>query len=247
VARAVLTRDPADAEAYAAALRPHGIEVVAMPVTKPAPAADPGALARAIAAGPFAAILVASPRAAHELGRAAGTSTLPEIWAVGPATKRALEIAKLAAHHPPNVRDGAELARALVASRALAGQRVLVPRAEEGRTEGLDVLRAAGADVVDVIAYRTIAVAADDAAVARGAELLRAGGAGACAVFAPSQVAALAAIVGPLPTLATRFVAIGATTATALREVGVTEVAVAATPTPEGIARAVMSVYPPGP
>lgn len=245
----MLTRDPADAEAYAAALRPLGIEVVAMPVTKSAPAADPGALARALASGPFAAIVVASPRAAHELARAGvadagGDAKL--IWAVGPATKRALEIAKLRAHHP-DVKDGAELARALVAKRELAGKRVLVPRAEEGRVEALDILRAAGAEVVDVIAYRTVAVPAGDASVARGAELLRAGEANICAVFAPSQVAALAAIVGPLVAIATRFVAIGATTATALREVGVTDVAVAATPTPEGIARAVMSVYPPGP
>ena len=56
---------------------------------------------------------------------------------------------------PPDVRDGAELARALVASRDLAGKRVLVPRAEDGRDEALEILRAAGAEVVDVIAYRT--------------------------------------------------------------------------------------------
>jgi uroporphyrinogen-III synthase len=243
VARAVLTRDPVDAEAYAAALRPLGVEVVAMPVTKPAPAADPGALARALATGPFAAILVASPRAAHELARAVADIAFAaggagELWAVGPATKRALEIAKLRAHHP-DVKDGAELARALVAQRGVAGKRVLVPRAEEGRIEALEILRAAGAEVVDVIAYRTVAVGADDPNVARGAEVLRAGDARLCAVFAPSQVTALAAIVGPLPALATRFVAIGTTTAAALRGAGVAEVAVAATPTPEGIVGAV--------
>jgi len=241
---AVLTRDPASAAAYAAALAPLGLEAIAMPVTKHAPAADPQALGRALEEGRYAAVVVASPRAAHELARAAAARELPEVWAVGPATRRALEIARIRARLPDGARDAAELARRLVAERPLAGRRVLVPRAEEGRTEGLAILRAAGAVVVDVIAYRTVAVGADDPDIARGAELLRAGHAAVCAVFAPSQVAALAAIAGPLGALATRFCAIGETTGEALRAAGVVEVAVAPEPTPEGMARAVGSVYP---
>ena len=239
---AVLTRDPAPA--YDAALAPLGLEVVAMPVTKHAPAADPHALGRALEDGRYAAVVVASPRAAHELARAAAARELPEVWAVGPATRRALEIARIPARLPDHVRDGAELARRLAAERPRRGRRVLVPRAEEGRTEGLAILRAAGADVVDVIAYRTVAVGAGDPDVARGAELLRAGAAAVCAVFAPSQVAALAAIVGPLAGLSARFCAIGETTAEAVRAAGVADVAVAAEPTPEGMAQAVRSVYP---
>ena len=244
MAFAVLTRDPVSAAAYAAALAPLGLEVVAMPVTAPAPAADPQALVRALDAGGYAAVVVASPRAAHELARAAAGRELPEVWAVGPATRRALEIAKLPAQHPEGVRDGAELARTLAANRELRGRRVLVPRAEEGRVEGLAILRAAGAEVVDIVAYRTVAVAPGDPGVARGAELLAGGGAAVCAVFAPSQVAALAGVVGPLPALSTRFCAIGETTAAAVRAAGVASVAVAPAPTPEGMARAVRSVYP---
>ncbi len=245
MASAVLTRDPASAAAYAAALAPLGLEVVAMPVTKHAPPADAGALGRALASGDFAAIVVASPRAAQELARAAGGQALPEVWAVGPATLRALEIVKIAAHHPDGVREGADLARRLVASRSLHGRRVLVPRAEDGRVEGIELMRAAGVDVVDVVAYRTVAADATAPEVARGAKLLRAGKTAVCAVFAPSQVAALAAIVGPLGELVTRFCAIGETTAAALRAAGVGQVAVAPEPTPEGIAQAVGSVYPP--
>jgi uroporphyrinogen-III synthase len=167
------------------------------------------------------------------------------VWAVGPATLRALAIAKIPALHPPEVRDGAALARRLAASRTLAGRRVLVPRAEEGRTEALAILRAAGAEVVDVIAYRTLPLGEDDPALARGAELLRRGQAAVCAVFAPSQVTALTAVAGPLGALATRFCAIGETTASALRSAGVRDVAVAPAPSPEGMARAVRSVYPP--
>jgi uroporphyrinogen-III synthase len=249
---AVLTRDEADAKSYAAQLAPLGLDVVAMPVTRTAPPADPNALARALPAEAYAAILVASPRAAHELARAAQASALPalpEVWAVGLATKRALEIAKLPAQHPAGVRDGVELAKALVARRDLTGKRVLVPRAEDGRVEALEVLRNAGATVVDVVAYRTIAVAPDDPSLAHAADLLLTGRAAVCAMFAPSQVAALAAVVSArgsaLADLATRFCAIGETTASAARNAGIREVAVASAPTPEGMAQAVRSVYPP--
>jgi uroporphyrinogen-III synthase len=258
MAFAVLTRDPVDAHAYVTVLAPLGLEVIAMPVTKTVSAADSGALARALDDGEYAAVIVASPRAAHELARAAGTTTnarttlpeLPEIWAVGPATKRALDIAKLPAHNPPDVRDGSELARALVAKRKLAGRRVLVPRAEEGRVEALEVLRAAGAQVVDVVAYRTVPLGPDDPLHERGAGLLVGGEAAVCGLFAPSQVSALAAIASargkPLAEVATRFCAIGETTAAAVRALGIREVAVASAPTPEGMARAVRSVYPAG-
>jgi uroporphyrinogen-III synthase len=240
---AVLTRDPVDAQAYAAPLAALGLEVVAMPVTRIAPPPDPEALRRAVAAGGYAAVVVASPRAVHELVRAAD-GELPEIWAVGPATARALAIAGLRAHHPAGVRDSAELAQRLVASRPVRGARVLVPRAEEGRTEGLAILREAGAEVVDVVAYRTVPTEPGDPALARGAELLRGGGGAICAVFAPSQVVALAGIVGPLAELAAAFCAIGETTAAALRAAGIAAPSVADVPTPEGMARAIARVYP---
>ena len=249
MAVAVLTRD--DVAAYASALAP--LDVVAMPVTKTAPPADPDALVRALETADYAAIVVASARAAHELAAALARMRttlpdLPDVWAVGPATKRALDQANLPAHQPADVRDGVELARALVAATQLRGQRILVPRAEDGRSEPLDILRAAGADVVDVIAYRTLAVAPDDAAVADGADLLVRGSAAICGVFAPSQVSALAAVIAArdhaLAGLVTQFCAIGDTTAAALRAAGIHDVAVAVSPTPEGMAQACRSVYP---
>ena len=252
MALAVLTRDPVDAQPYAAQLAPLGFESVAMPVTKPAPATDPDALVRAVSKGSYDVIMVASPRAAHELARAVAASMgasvtmldMPDVWAVGPATKRALDIAKLPAQLPANVRDGVELAKMLAAKIKLKGKRVLVPRAEEGRLDGIAILREAGAEVVDVVAYRTVPVAVDDVNVQQGAELLRAGNALVCCVFAPSQVASLAAIVGPLGKVSTTFAAIGETTAAALREAGADRIVVARLPTPEGMAQAVRSVYP---
>ena len=268
MAYAVITREAEAAAVYAAVLAPMGLEAVAMPVTRTAPARDPQELVRAIARGGQVAIVVASMRAASALaiarggagglaaagasagasagaaaGVGAGRAGLAEVWAVGPATARTLAEAGIPAVVPVGVRDGATLARALVEARAIAGKRVLVPRAEEGREEAIAILREAGAEVEAIAAYRTVAAAADDPALAQGLGLLRRGAAAVCAVFAPSQVAALDGLVG-IRAITAQFAAIGETTSAALRAAGATGVAVAGAPTPEGLAKAVSAVYP---
>lgn len=241
---ALLTRDRQGAAPYAAALAPLGLDAVAMPVTRTEPPDDPEALPHALIRGGYAAILCASPRAAAALVEARGAAALPLVWAVGPATARALAAAQIRAIAPDGARDGAGLARAMVAAGIGAGARVLVPRAEDGRDDAVQYLRAAGAEIDEVIAYRTVAAAPDDPALVEGRALLARGGAAICVVFAPSQVAALAAFVEQLAFRALIFAAIGETTAAALRAAGAAVIAVAAAPTPEGIANAVASVYP---
>jgi uroporphyrinogen-III synthase len=243
VAYAVITREAEAAAPYAAALAPLGLDGLALPVTRTAPARDPEELAGALERGGYAAIVVASARAALAIQAARGAAALPEVWAVGPATARALAAAGIAAQVPPVARDAATLARALVAGRALAGRRVLVPRAEDGRDEAIAILREAGAVVDAIAAYRTVAAAADDPELAHGLGLLRRGEVAVCAVFAPSQVAALEALVG-IRRITARFAAIGETTATALREAGAGAIAVADAATPERLAKAVSAVYP---
>ncbi|MDX2090897.1 MAG: uroporphyrinogen-III synthase [Kofleriaceae bacterium] len=245
MAFAVLTRALEAESPYATALAPLGLEVVAMPVTRTAPPRDASALARALEQGELAAIVVASPRAATALIAARGHAVLPEVWAVGPATHRVLVAAGIPAHQPETAHDGASLAHAMVNSRELAGKRVLFPRAEDGRLDAMSILRAASAEIVDVIAYRTVAADAHDPAIARGRDLLASGAAAVCIVFAPSQASALTAVVGPLAALPTQFAAIGDTTGAVLREAGIAHVAVATTPTPEGVAQAISAVYPP--
>jgi uroporphyrinogen-III synthase len=235
VAYAVLTRDAEGAAPYAAALAPLGLEAVALAVTRTEPPPDPEALGRAVRAG-HDAILVASARGAAALVPVLAGSTAA-IWAVGPATAAALGGARVAAEGS----DGATVARALLEEHGLP-LRVLVPRAEGGRDEAIAILGAAGAEVTEVVVYRTVAIALTGREP--GLALLTAGTAEVCVVFAPSQVAALAAF-APLASLVTRFVAIGATTAAALHEAGIADVAVAATPTAAGIANAVAAVYPP--
>ena len=244
MAYVVITRDVDGGSAYAAALDALGLEAVMMPVTQTAPPADPDELVRAMERGGYQAIMCASAKAAGAIIRAKGHTPIPEVWAVGPATARVLAEAHLSPILPDTARDGASLARALVSQRELAGKRVLVPRAEDGREDGIAILRAAEIIVDDIVAYRTIPVSADDPAIARGRELLATGQAAVCCVFAPSQVAALDALIG-VRSIETRFAAIGETTAEALRDAGAEVIAIAATPTPEGIANAVAAVYPP--
>jgi uroporphyrinogen-III synthase len=243
VAYAVITREADAAAPYAAALAPLGLEGLALPVTRTAPALDPGELVRALAHGGYAAIVVASARAAQALQAARGPTRLPEVWAVGPATARALAAAGISARVPPAARDAVTLATTLVAERALAGHRVLVPRAEDGRDEAIAILREAGAVVDAITAYRTVPAAPDDPDLGHGLALLRRGEVAVCAVFAPSQVAALDALVG-VRRITARFAAIGETTAAALRAAGAAVIAVADAPTPERLAKAVSAVYP---
>ena len=241
----MITREAGAAAPYAAALAPLGFETTALPVTRTAPPRDPGELIRALERGGYAAIVVASARAAAVLAAARGHAALPEVWAVGQATARALASAGIAARVPAAARDASALAAALLADRALAGHRVLVPRAEDGRDEAIAMLRGAGVEVDAIVAYRTIPADADDPALARGLDLLRRGDVAVCAVFAPSQVAALDALVG-IRQISARFAAIGETTAAALRHAGAdgSAIAAAASPTPEGLAKAVRAVYP---
>lgn len=246
---AVFTREVDAGSAYVSALATLGLEVVAMPLTCTEPPRDPGALARALEAGGHAAILIASARGAAALIEAVNGArvhpSIPEVWAVGPATLRALVAGGIHAIHPPGAHDGASLAHALITERQLEGRRVLVARAEDGREEAMAILRAAKVGIDDVIVYRTVASPSDDPALARGRDLLLGGRANVCVVFAPSQVTALAALVGPLGERHTHYAAIGDTTAAVLTEAGVATVVVATTPTPEGLANAIAAVYPP--
>ena len=243
---AVLTRELDAHSAYVAAFAAIGLEVVAMPVTRTEPPRDSNALVRALERGGHSAIVVASARAANALARAleSGPRAVPEVWAVGPATQRVLAAAGIPAKLPPSAHDGASLATAMLAARDLAGRRILIPRAEDGRDDAIAVLRAAGAEIDDVVAYRTVPTPANDPSLAPGRALLVRGTASVCALFAPSQVAALIGLLGPLGALGVTFAAIGDTTGAVLREAGVASVAVATSPTPEGLAKAVAAVYP---
>jgi uroporphyrinogen-III synthase len=259
---AVLTREPAAAAAYAAVLAPLGLGVVAMPVTRTEAAADEdrAKLAAAVAhLSRFDAVLVASPRAAEALVAAMGGDVTglwgagaPKVWAIGAATQAALARANITAA-VPGKSDAAGLAEAVIAGGM--ARRILLPRAEGGRDEGIAALEAAGATVEAITAYRTVAVPADDESIAVGVNALAGEPPAALvALFAPSQVTALDAILAArgtslagLGALGVPIVAIGGTTGAAITAAGATIAAVAESPTPEGMAKAAAAVYPGSP
>ena len=184
---------------------------------------------------------------------AQGRSKLPKVWAVGAATARVLAEVGIACVVPEGVDDGHGLALALIEGLGVAERkpplrerRILVPRAADGRRELLEAMVDAGATVDAMTVYKTFHADPADEEIVAGQRALEEGGAPICVMFAPSQVKALAELV-PLPSVAATFVAIGETTAKALREARARRVVVADQPTPEGIAKAVRSVYPPKP
>lgn len=156
---------------------------------------------------------------------------------VGPGTADRLAALARAPDLVPLEHTGAALAQAL--ARHVAGVAVLVPRAAEGRPELVDGLRAAGAEVVAPVAYRT--VPASPASLAPLADLLAAGEVDAVAFASPSAVRSVTGALGARAGLLGRVLlaAIGPSTAEALAAAGLAPGAVPAEHTAAGLADAI--------
>lgn len=117
-----------------------------------------------------------------------------------------------------------------------AARRVLLPASALADPALADSLRRAGWEVEQVAAYTT--VTADACNLPPDLEHRWAtGGVDAVVLTAPSTTRAVLELLGP-PPQGTGLVAIGATTAAATRELGLTVAAVAPSPTPEGVLQA---------
>lgn len=220
---AVTRAEPSDGP-LSEALRRRGMVPVSCPVVGEADAPDPGALERAARRlERYDWLVVASGRAVSALRAAAGGRRLPDrirTAAVGTSTAEAL--ADLSPGTPltaPEAGARALLERLRTADR-WPGRRVLMPRAEGGGRELADGLRALGAEVDEVVAYRTLERPPEEVASA-----WRAAAADAVVVASPSAARAL---VGALGAAGLRrmepVVAIGSTTAIALTGLGVAAV-----------------------
>lgn len=280
---AVATREPGRAAPYLEALAPLGLTGLAMPVTITAPVEDLAPLAAALSSlGDGDLVIVASARAselvAAELARFSAAPSGVAWWAVGASSAAPLARLGISVATAPRA-SAAGVAEAILsgagpaglaglaasAPAPLAGRRVLLPRAEEGRDEAALALRAAGARVDELVVYRTTARAlpppasspspagsalSPDAAALRAAlDRWLAGEVAVAALFAPSQVNALAGWLAASGTSLAEspvwFAAIGDTTAQALAAAGCSRLVVASAPTPEAMANAVASRYSP--
>jgi uroporphyrinogen-III synthase len=226
--RIVLTRAAEDSAELARALETLGAEILLMPTVAFAPPEDCQKLDEQLRRLDwFDAILFLSKNAVRyifdrcaQLGikcEVVGSNRL--IAAVGPATALALEEKGLRVDYVAKNHTGESLVGEL--RKSLAGRRVLLPRSDRGDDRVPAALREIGADVTEVIAYRTGAPAALDPAILAH---IRGGEADAIVFASPSAFhnfrdAVGAAEIAKLGACA-QFVAIGPTTARAIRESG---------------------------
>lgn len=117
-----------------------------------------------------------------------------------------------------------------------AARRVLLPASALADPALAEGLRRAGWEVEQVAAYTTVTAGAHDLPP-NLEDRWATGGVDAVVLTAPSTTRAVLELLGP-PTQGTGLVAIGATTAAATRELGLTVAAVAPSPTPEGVLQA---------
>lgn len=117
-----------------------------------------------------------------------------------------------------------------------AARRVLLPASALADPALADGLRRAGWEVEQVAAYTTVTADAHDLPPDLEHRWAT-GGVDAVVLTAPSTTRAVLELLGP-PPQGTGLVAIGATTAAATRELGLTVATVAPSPTPEGVLQA---------
>ncbi|MGH7504719.1 MAG: uroporphyrinogen-III synthase [Longimicrobiales bacterium] len=152
---------------------------------------------------------------AGSAGDAAGRERR-RVAAVGPATAAAAKAAGFTVAAVPELQVGSAVAGALQSIAPLAGSRVLWPRAAAARRELADALRAAGARLDEVEAYRT---ELDTAMAVTLAQSVARGEVDALTFTSPSAIRAYAAGGGSV-VAATVVAVIGPTTAAAARAAG---------------------------
>jgi uroporphyrinogen III methyltransferase/synthase len=158
-----VTRAREQASRLAGRLRSLGARVLEAPTIQIADPEDAGPLKEAAAGvGGFDWLVLASPNACHRffqaLGEAGGDARRlagVRVAVAGRATAQALEARGIRADVVPHP-AGAKGLLAALEGQLEAGSRVLVPRSAIGREELLEGLRAAGAEVEAVDAYRTV-------------------------------------------------------------------------------------------
>jgi uroporphyrinogen III methyltransferase/synthase len=161
--RIVVTRSVEQAGELIEMLEERGAEAIPAPTIRIAPPEDPSELERVCAeAGTFDWIVFTSGNAVDSfMDRLLAISDVRDlkgvrICAIGPSTASRLARYGIRVDlMPPEFRAEA-VVDALQATGSLKGRRFLLPRADIARDVLADELRNAGADVVDVAAYRTI-------------------------------------------------------------------------------------------
>ena len=221
----VVTRAPEQAGELIRELERLGAEVLILPTVSFAPPSDWQPVDSALRAiDEFDWILLTSQNAVRFLAQRVRelkldpkvVETEPSIAAIGSATAQAAMESGFRVDYTATVHSGEGLARELQAS--LKNSRVLLPRSDRADDRLPNLLREAGAQVTEVVAYRTAAPKELDAQIVNRVQRAEVD----AIVFAsPSAYHNLSDVMGAkrLADLSSRvdFAAIGPTTARALR------------------------------
>lgn len=241
--RVIVTRPVEQARALVERLEGLGAEVVAVPLIEIVPIPASPAIEVALGAlDRYDAIVVTSANGADCLAdgmddRAVAIPAGALVVAVGEATAARMRARGLRVDRIPNLATGEAIARALAAD-GVAGARILLARASEGRPELPAGLRQSGATVDDVAFYDTVGVTPSPEAVER----MLAGD--MVVLTAPSAVGALGGAVGRERASGIRVVSIGPTTSEAARDAGLTVVAESKEQSVDGLVAAIVGSAP---
>jgi uroporphyrinogen III methyltransferase/synthase len=223
----VVTRAPEQASELIRELERLGAEVLILSTVSFAPPSDWQPVDSALRAiDEFDWILLTSQNAVRflaqrvrelKLGPKVLETEKPSIAAIGSATARAASESGFRVDYTARERSGEGLARELQAS--LKNSRVLLPRSDRADDRLPNLLRGAGAQVTEVVAYRTAVPEPPNAGIV---DRVQRGEVDAIVFASPSAYHNLSDVIGAkqLAELSSRldFAAIGPTTARALRE-----------------------------
>lgn len=243
------TRPSGRSDQLVSALQAAGYRTRAVPTVNLEPG-DPAALDRHLRSlRPGDWVVVTSATGARQVIDALRRRRLPLRWAaVGPATARVLSDGGIRPRVVPDDVRGDALPQALLAEGPLAGRRVLLPRADAADERLPAALRAAGAEVHEVVAYRTIEAPA--ASLRPLAAALSDPDLAAIVIASGSALRGLLELASRLPSAsrhrerleAVPLVSIGPTTSAAITAAGLPVAAEAAHPSVAGLLSAVASV-----
>jgi uroporphyrinogen-III synthase len=250
--RVVVTRSVEQARDLMARLENMGATVLLFPAVSFSEPPDTAELDRTIRSlGEFDWILFTSANAVRffarrcrRLGVAPSQGGNYRCAAVGPATAGAAAAEGFSVDHVAQEFLGAALAREL--SSSLAGKKIVLPRSERARPDLPNALKAAGAQVSEVVAYHTGGVGVIEPGVMQA---IREAQVDVITFFSPSAIDNMRGELGEelLSRLGARaaLAAVGPVTAAALRDAGLPVAIEAPFATAESMAAAIANYFSP--
>jgi len=248
--RIVITRSAAQSEAIGRELSARGAIPVMLPLVAFADPEDFAPLDAAIAQiEQFDWIIFTSAQAVRAVMKRSNELKKPlirtgsnvQVASVGPVTAEAARQAGFPAEYVAETHTGAALAKEL--GKRLRGTRVFLPRSDRANPDLPPALKGCGAEVTEVIAYRTLRPSEIDQ---RNLRNIASGEADAVLFFSPSSVQNFIELFGSEQLRAMQdklsITAVGPVTAKALREAGVARIVVAGDTTAAAVVEA-LEVY----